>query len=132
MLASLHSVGLLDALLIAVLEDALKCLDFLNVFVATDDVFKVLEQSCLVLVKRFRSHKRDLLDLTLKDQEAIVIQIDAFVLEQGHDGLVVADDIVQKVLGLAGAIDLSRDCELAALDHIIKVRIVLDVHDLLE
>ena len=84
------------------------------------------------MIKCFRPHKRDLLDLTLKDQEAIVVQVDAFILEQGHNGLVVADDIVQKVLGLAGAIDLSRDCELAALDHIIKVRIVLDVHDLLE
>lgn len=100
MVARLDSVRLLNPLLIALFDHSLERLYLLHVLVRPDDVLEVLEQTRLVLVLSLGPHERDLLDFTLEDQEAIVVQVDAFGLEQRDDSLVVADDVVEEVLGL--------------------------------
>ena len=67
MLACLNAIGLLDALLVAFFNNFLKLLYVWHILVATNDVLQVFEQACFVLILRFWTHKRNLLNFTLKD-----------------------------------------------------------------
>ena len=46
------------------------------------DVLQVLEEAGLSLVLGLGGHEGDLLDLALKDEEAVVVEVDALLLER--------------------------------------------------
>ena len=61
-----------------------------------------------------------------------MIQINAFLLQKCHHGLVIHDLVVEEVFGLGGAIDLAGDCKLGPWDHCVEISVVLLVENLLE
>jgi hypothetical protein len=50
-----------------------------------DNVLQVLEETVFVLVRRLGLHLRNALNLALQDEEPLVLEIDASVLEEGGD-----------------------------------------------
>jgi hypothetical protein len=50
--------------------------------VASNDILKVLKESRFILILSLGLHERDLLDLTLQDKEAIVLEIDALLAQK--------------------------------------------------
>lgn len=84
-------------------------LDRLDKGVSPDDIFKILEETGIVLVLPLWLHHRDGLDFPLEDEESIVVQVDSVTLEElgdllgGH--LAVVDVIVRLVVAVGGACD---------------------------
>lgn len=103
-----------------------------HMFVASYDVLKVLKQTRLILILSLSFHQGDLFDLTLQDEETIVLKVDALGGEEFADllkGYLVSVDTVS---GLAGTVDGARDLELGTRHHLIVVRLIFVIIDVLE
>mmetsp|Transcript_13647 Transcript_13647/g.28968 ORF Transcript_13647/g.28968 Transcript_13647/m.28968 type:complete len:296 (-) Transcript_13647:262-1149(-) len=79
----------------------------LDVFVAPDDVLQVLQQSLVVFRFALGGHHADHLDLSLQDQEAVVVEIDALGSQEfGHlfeRGVFAVDLILARVVATGHA-----------------------------
>mmetsp|Transcript_96610 Transcript_96610/g.207268 ORF Transcript_96610/g.207268 Transcript_96610/m.207268 type:complete len:245 (+) Transcript_96610:3239-3973(+) len=80
------------------LHSAFGFLDGLEKAVGADDVLQVLKQSIFVGPLCLGLHQRDLLNLTLQDQEAIVLEVDASLAQQLGDLCEVTHLVVDVVL----------------------------------
>ena len=78
-------VDSLRSLLVEFFEFLGARVDVLDVRVGSNDVLEVLEQSILVLRLRLWFHERDLLHLSLEDEEPVVVEVDAVLFEQVCD-----------------------------------------------
>ncbi len=81
----LHTAALLHAHFVERLDLGRSLFDRLLVLGRPDDVLEVLEQAIFVLVAGFGLHLGDRLDLSLEDQETLVVEIHAAVAEEGSD-----------------------------------------------
>lgn len=87
-LLALHNaqaVHLLAAVLVQLVDLERCLLDRRLIPRRTDNVLEVLEKTVLVLVLRLGLHESDRLDLTLKNEETVVVEINALALEERRD-----------------------------------------------
>lgn len=87
MLAGVDSGEFLAALLILDFDIFFKLVDALDIFVGTDDILQVLQEACLILVLSLGFHQGDLLDLTLEDEESVMLEVDTLGAEELADFL---------------------------------------------
>ena len=100
--------------------------------VGPDDVLQVLEKAIVVLGLALGGHHGDHLDLTLQDEETVVVEVDALGVEVlGHvlEGAVLAVELVAG--GVVPAGDAGDD-DLTAGDDVVVLVGVAGVHDLVE
>mmetsp|Transcript_60707 Transcript_60707/g.170075 ORF Transcript_60707/g.170075 Transcript_60707/m.170075 type:complete len:440 (+) Transcript_60707:2898-4217(+) len=131
-LGDAQPIQLLLPLLGQLLDDALGLLDGLNQPVRADDVLEVLEEALLVGGERLRLHEGDLLDLTLQDQEPVVLQVDPALLQKLRHLCEVAALAVDVVLRLVVLEGLSADRETRPLDDLVVLWAGAGVDDVLE
>ena len=77
MLAGVNAGEFFAALLIFDFDIFFKLVNALDIFVGTNDILEVLKQAGLVLVLSLSFHQRDLLNLTLQDEEPVMLEVDA-------------------------------------------------------
>lgn len=82
MLTCVNSREFLSSLVISLFNSPLKLSDPFHILVASNDVLEVLQKTSFILILSFGLHETDLFNLTLENQEAIVLQIDAFGTEK--------------------------------------------------
>ena len=106
MLAGVDSGEFLAALLILDFDIFFKLVDALDIFVGTNDILQVLQEAGLILVLSLSFHQRDLLDLTLEDEESVMLEVDTLGAEELADflerGLLTIDTV--------GGLTLTIDC----------------------
>mmetsp|Transcript_75887 Transcript_75887/g.199864 ORF Transcript_75887/g.199864 Transcript_75887/m.199864 type:complete len:431 (+) Transcript_75887:2868-4160(+) len=131
-LGDAQAVQLLLPRLGELLDDTLHLGDGLDQAVGANDVFQILEQAVLMLRQGLWLHQGDLLDLTLQDQEAVVLKVHASLAEQAVDLCEVAGLAVEIVLRLVVLEGLAGDGEQRALDDLVVLGPAAGVDDILE
>mmetsp|Transcript_70921 Transcript_70921/g.114356 ORF Transcript_70921/g.114356 Transcript_70921/m.114356 type:complete len:590 (+) Transcript_70921:2032-3801(+) len=131
-LSHTEAIQLLLSLLSELLYNSLRLFDGLQEAVRANDVLQILQQAILVRSECLGLHQRDLLDLSLQDEEAVVLEVHPSRLEQRGDVSEVAELAIQVVLGGVVLEGLTADCESCALEDLIVLRTITRVPDVLE
>lgn len=95
-----HHITSLTSQEVELLILQVQLLDLLLKASTADDILQVLEETRFLLIPSLGLHQRDLLHLTLKDQETIIGEIDALTLQQsGHllqRSMLIVDMIIRR------------------------------------
>ena len=98
------------------------------VLTRANHILEVLQETGVVLGRALRLHRGNLLDLALKDKEAVVLKVDALRGQQLLDlgtGLGLA---VNKVLRAVVTVSHARHDKLGALDILGRLALLLSNH----
>jgi len=100
--------------------------------VATDDILEILKKSGLVFVLGLSLHETDLLNLTLKDQESVVLKVNTFGAEEFADFLEVLLNSINPISRYALSIHCAGNLELRAGNDLILVWLIFIIENVLE
>ena len=126
LLDELEAIDLAGALLVQLLQSFALLLDGLDVLVGADDVLEVFEEALVAGVRSLRLHHGDLLNLALEDEESVVVEVDAVMLEEVGDVGEVAGLLIDEVLGGVVAVGLARDDEVAVGHRLEVLALLID------
>ena len=107
-------------------------LDRFHIRVRSNNVFQILQHTNIILILCLGFHQRNLLDLTLKNQETIVVQIDTFFFQKSRDISKITLLGINDVMRLVVLECFSSHNKLTVRNNIETVLVSLAIYDLLK
>jgi len=131
-LRGLDAVRLLYPSVVGNLEASFDFRNPLNIPITPDNILQVFQEAHITGVLTLRIHERDLLHLALQNQKAIVVQVNALILEDFADLRKTDLSPVQVISAITFCIHFARHCKLAPLDDSEGIGVRLIIQNLLK